>query len=244
MKNIIKVYALLSAHSYPKRRYEEYNKGDERYMKYFKTTRKVDLNTNILKNYHMIDDLTTSKYTTYLNKKNKTIIFAVRGTDLTRLYENNDLYTDALLVFGKENKRPCYKCAYNNLRKILKRYPNYRVIITGHSLGGRLAINLLDSKLGDKIYQVHVFNSATAPVNLYNSASCYTETIADSKKKLCKNREKLHIHQINEDPISILSLGEKSKTRKIYPRKKKSCTKLLKGKNKTIKKSHSLMNFI
>ena len=52
------------------------------------------------------------------------------------------------------------------------------------------------------------------------------------------------IHQINEDPISILSLGEKSKTRKIYPRKKKSSTKLLKGKNKTIKKSHSLMNFI
>ena len=168
----------------------------------------------------------------------------MRGTDLTRLFENNDIYTDALLVFGKENKRPCYKCAYNNLRKILKRYPKYRVIITGHSLGGRLAINLLDSKLGDKIYQVHVFNSATAPVNLYNSGFCHMATIPASKKNLCKNREKLHVHQINNDPISILTLGEKSKTRKIYPKKKVSNSKLLKGKNKTIKKSHSLMNFI
>ena len=39
--------------------------------------------------------------------------------DLTRLDESNDIYTDALILVGKQKERPCYKCAYNNLRKMV-----------------------------------------------------------------------------------------------------------------------------
>ena len=68
----------------------------------FKKTRKVDLNHRLLKNYKKIPKLTTMKYVTYCNEKENTIVMSIRGTDLTRL-EENDILTDALLAFGQEN---------------------------------------------------------------------------------------------------------------------------------------------
>ena len=242
----IQIYALLAAHSYPKRRYEKDDESTERYEYFkdtFKHTRKVDLKLDILKNYKKIPELSTSKFVTYINKKNKTIVMSIRGTDLTRLDESMDVYTDALILIGQEKERPCYKCAYNNLRKIYKQYPEYKVVLVGHSLGGRLAIDLLDSRLGKKLSAVHGFNIATGPVNLYDSADCHMTNIPSKKKEFCEKRKKLHIHLVNKDPISILSIGDKSKTKKAHSRKKKS-SKLLKGKRRTIKKSHSVLNFI
>ena len=61
--------------------------------------------------------------------------------------------------------------------------------------------------------------------------------------KFCNNRDKLHINLVNNDIISILSLGEKAKTKKVFTKKKKS-TRYLVGKNKNIKTNHSIMNFI
>ena len=63
------------------------------------------------------------------------------------------------------------------------------------------------------------------------------------KKEFCEKRKKLHIHLVNKDPVSILSIGDKSKTKKAHTKKKKS-SKLLKGKRRTIKKNHSVLNFI
>ena len=41
-------------------------------------------------------------------------------------------------------------------------------MLVGHSLGGRVSIDLLDSDLGEKLYEVHVFNASVLPINLYN----------------------------------------------------------------------------
>lgn len=240
--NITKVYALLALHSWPKRRMEEKGETSKRYKMFYKKTRKISLNSKILKDYNKIQDLTTSKYVTYINNVNNTVVMSIRGTDVT-LIEENDFYTDALLLLGKEKNRSIYKNSYNNLKQIYKKYPNYKVILLGASLGGRVAIDLLDSDLGEKLYEVHVFNTATVPLNLYKSAVCHMDNMTKKDMKFCNNRDKLHINLVNNDIISILSLGEKAKTKKVFTRKKKSARYLV-GKNKNIKTNHSIMNFI
>ena len=177
-----------------------------------------------------------------VTKKENTIVMSIRGTDLTRL-EENDILTDALLAFGQEKCRNCYKNTYTNLLEIHKAYPTYKIILTGHSLGGRIAVDLLDSDLGKYVDEVHVFNCATAPAHLYPSRPCFMDTIPKNKINFCENRDKLHIHLVNNDPISILSIGDKSKTKKVYKRKLHS-SNVLKGYNTKIKTNHSNLNFV
>ena len=144
------------------------------------------------------------KYVTYCNEKENTIVMSIRGTDLTRL-EENDILTDALLAFGQEKCRNCYKNTYTNLLEIHKAYPTYKIILTGHSLGGRIAVDLLDSDLGKYVDEVHVFNCATAPAHLYRRTMFHGYN-SKNKINFQENRDKLHIHLVNNDPISILSI--------------------------------------
>ncbi len=249
-KDNTKIYALLAAHSYPKRRMEETNETSRRYQIYYKNTRKVNLKSNLLKDYKKIPELTTSKYVTYVNNVDKSVVMSIRGTDLVQI-EENDIYTDVLIYFNKHKSRNVYKTSYANLKKIYKKYPNHKVILVGHSLGGRICIDLLDSNLGEKLYEVHVFNSATLRVNLYKSAICNNGNIKNMTKKniskknieFCNKRNKLHINIVNNDIISILGLGEAAKTKKVHPKKKYSNENFI-GKKKKIGKSHSIMNFV
>lgn len=240
---LLKIYALLTLYSYPKRRSDFKSWRFDNYL--FRNTRKVNLDLRILKPYKKIDELTTSKYVTFCNSSNREIIMSIRGTDFS-LLEENDLFTDIRLVNRSHITREIFTKSYDNLKKIAETYPMYKIIVTGHSLGGRVAIDLLDSDVGQKITAVYAFNPATLPVNLFISAPCFQKKIDLNKRKLCKNRTKLHIHIINNDIMSILSLGEKSKTRRVHIKKKystrltPSATKL----EKPILNSHSLLNFI
>lgn len=240
--NITKVYASLALHSWPKRRMEGATEISSRYKMFYKKTRKVNLNSKLLKDYQKIPDLTTSKYVTYINYVNNTVVMSIRGTDLAS-FEENDFYTDALLFYGKEKNRSHYKNSYKNLKQIYKKYPDYKVILVGGSLGGRLAIDLLDSDLGQKLYEVHVFNCATVPFNLYKAAVCHKNKKTKKDLKFCNNRNKLHINLINNDILTILSIGEKAKKISVFTKKKKSSKDIV-GKHKKIVGNHDLLNFI
>ena len=237
-----KIYALLAAYSYPKRRLTKNN--NSYYNSFYKrTTRVVNINSNLLKNYKPISELTTTKFVTFLNNVNKTVVMSIRGTDMKRLFSENDLYTDYLSIYNKHTTRLIYKNTYANLKYIYKKYPNYKVVLVGHSLGGRVSIDLLDSDLGEKLYEVHVFNASVLPINLYNSAVCNMyKNLTKKQINFCNNRKKLYINIVNKDIISILGLGETAKKKTVYTRKKNS-SKYYIGKKKTIKNNHAIMNF-
>lgn len=239
-KLIVRKYALLAAYSYPKRRDTNVSR---RYKYFYRDTRKVNMKAKILKDYSIISDLSNDSYTTLINDKDSEIVMSIRGTDLTKL-QDGDLITDAYLVFGYEKSRKHYKDCYANLKNIIKMYKKYKIVLVGASLGGRLCINLLDSDLGNKIDIVHVYNAATSLSHLYQGADCLKEKIPKNKTKLCRNRLKLYIHVVNKDPIGILSLGDKSKTRRVYKRKYNSSKRLFQGKNTKIHTNHSIMNFV
>ena len=174
----VKAYALLSAFTYPKRQMKP-KKSLLNRNKFFKKTRKVDMNSVELRDYIVVDEFTSQTICTFQNVKNNTIVLAIRGTDLTRP-EDADLYTDALLIYGKEQTRKRYTDSFAILKKIKNLFKNFKIIITGHSLGGRIAIDLLDSELGKFIHEVHVFNAATSISHLYKSNECF---LSDTNQK-------------------------------------------------------------
>ena len=112
----VKIYALLAAHSYPKRRILD-EESQLRNKLFHKKTRKVSLELKELSGYEIISDMTTTKYVTYSNHKKKEVIMSIRGTDLFQV-EENDLLTDAFLLLGMEKCRNCYKLAQKNLSEI------------------------------------------------------------------------------------------------------------------------------
>ena len=250
-KKKVQVYALLAAYTYPKRRgitnklktrvhtnkASPSTKKETPRTRFFRKTRKVYLNSEFLKDYTEIKKFTTSSVCVFQNDNIKEIVMGVRGTDLTRP-EEYDLVIDSQLVYGKEYNNKRYKATYNILSAIIKEFPKYKIIIVGHSLGARIAIDLLDSDLGKKIEEVHGFNVGTSLPHLYKSNQCFLE-----KHIFCENRRKLHIHLVNNDPISVLSIGEKAKAHHLYTRKRKS-SKLFRGKNSRINTNHSIMNFV
>ena len=238
-----KIFALLTAYSWPKRRLDESKIDTSLRNKYWlKNSRKVDLNSKILKNYEIIKKFTNTQMCTFYNSKDNEVVFSIRGTDLTRL-EENDLYLDVKVLCGKEKESSRYDKCYNMLFEIMTEYKKSKICLCGSSLGGRIAIDLLDSDIGERLYEVHCFNCATSLCHLYNSTNCVIIN-QKSREKYCKKRlEKLHLHLINKDPISILSMGELSKTKTVYPRKESSSS-LLYGKNKRIRTNHSILNFI
>lgn len=236
-----KKYALLCAHTFPKRRKE--TNVSKRVNFFFGSTRKVDLNSKLLQDYKQIEDLCPREFCTYLNEKENEIVLSIRGTDLV-FPEDGDLLTDFYLIRGKEQKSYIFQKLLDIVKKILREYPKYKLILIGFSLGGRLCIDLLESKYGKYIFEVHAFNPGTSIYHLYESNICYLNKIPKVKIDKCKLREnKLYIYLINGDPISVLSVGEKSKTKKIFKERKKS-SKLFKGKKTLIPSTHSIMNFV
>ena len=233
-----KIFALLTAYSWPKRRM---NTKSTRDKLFFLKTRKVDLNSNILKNYKLVEEYTNTQISTFINNNDNEIIISIRGTDLSRI-EENDLYADFQVLCGNEKNNYRYKKAYTLVKNIIDKYhPKFKISLSGSSLGARIAVDLLDSDLGKNLYEIHAFNCATSLCHLYHSTECLKNNI--KKEEYCKNRKKLHIHLVNRDPISILSMGELSKTKRIYE-KKISSSNLFKGKKKNIKNTHSILNFV
>tara|TARA_Y100000389_G_C17446124_1_gene511719 strand:+ start:1109 stop:1867 length:759 start_codon:yes stop_codon:yes gene_type:complete len=239
-KNKIKVYALLAAHSYPKRRKEGSTHRRVKYL--FTNTRKVDLNSPLLKKYIKLDSFCSSRLCAYLNKIENEIVVSIRGTDLS-FPEDGDALYDYHIFKGTEKKTKIYEQTYDTVKKIIKEYPKKDIVLVAHSLGARISIDLLDSNLGGEIKSVHAFNPGTSLAHLYNSNKCFMSNKSSKTKVMCDKRDrKLYIHLINKDPLSVLSIGEKAKTHKIHNRKYVST--IATGKKRKIKKSHSILNFI
>lgn len=165
----------------------------------------VDINDPILKGYIENEKLSNKNYGIYVKKQSKHVVLSVRGTDIFNSFK--DIYYDIKIILGSELETKYYKEAYKLLKKIIKKYKDYKITLTGYSLGGRIVINLLDSNLGDYINKVYSFNPATFKEQIYQSNLCF---IDDKELMKCKNREKLNIYLVNGDIISNFSMGEKA----------------------------------
>lgn len=105
----------------------------------------------------------------YMNRKTDELVMAFRGTeacDLSCSFKEIkesvvDLAADTLLSFGESG--PQFRHAFNFAEDIMERYPDYKIKVTGHSLGGGLA-QAIGTTFG---LETFAFNSAPVPNDFF-----------------------------------------------------------------------------
>jgi pimeloyl-ACP methyl ester carboxylesterase len=168
--------------------------------------------------YEFLDVLDNKKdgfYATALRNRNEEILVSIRGTDFSnfnllgltfvglfgqkRIAENlieriisGDLHNDFQILLGKVPDQ--YKSAESFIDDVLKNYPDNRVTITGHSLGGLLS-QLVSAKFG---VETVVFDSPGAKKTI--------------EKLVGDDFDQQKITIINDLPNFINAYGEHIKT--------------------------------
>ena len=121
------------------------------------------------------------------------IIVAYRGTQMNY----KDMFADVNIIVGNHHNIKRFTEAYLFYQIIRKNYPNKKIILTGHSLGGSLAL--------------HVHNITNCDTIVFNPAvgldSNYKDYLVKVRKKSNNKHENLTTHKIKGDVISMFSGG-------------------------------------
>jgi len=107
-------------------------------------------------NFVLDKSLSTSEAKVFVNHTKKEVVVSNRGTKGVLDWANNVMY-----VAGKYDITPRYQSAKSLQQKVLKKYPNYKVINVGHSQSGIITRKLNDSGLTDEVINV---NPAALPL--------------------------------------------------------------------------------
>jgi hypothetical protein len=129
----------------------------------------------------------------YVDHSNREVVVSFRGTVNTK-----DLISDVKILFSRESSNERFQQAEQILREVkaMEGIEGYRVVTTGHSLGGRLALYAGMREGADFMY---IFNPGLSPLTINNDCK--------SQADLCKNN--LIIYTTGSDFISISAIFSK-----------------------------------
>ena len=155
-----------------------------------------------------IPDLSDNEVAVFNNAG--TIIIAFRGTTLT----TSDLVADARIAFGTFLQGSRFKRSLRAVKEVIRRFPNNKIVLVGHSLGGAVAHNI-GIIMG---LESHVFNIGSSPIDIP------TNFIEQLKCKYgpenaCNITDKQKIYHTKGDPISLSALSGGYDTHKITKKK-------------------------
>lgn len=108
--------------------------------------------------------LTTLDATTFKNRNTGEVVIGVRGTDVKNI---NDLLTDLAIVGGVSNFTPRQAVVNNIVQYAINKYGKDKVVLSGHSLGGKLSVNAAN-KFGIKAY---IYNAAASPLDIFSKSN-------------------------------------------------------------------------
>lgn len=132
-----------------------------------------------------------------VEEKNKRIVVAFRGTRLTT---GGDIYTDVMGFIGVQTAY--YRWAANVVEQVVKRHPGVPVILTGHSLGGGLAVYAVMRNPG---VTAMVFNPAGVSWVTWLTKSHAERARISAAITVVSTRNGDHI-----EPVTTLSLARRS----------------------------------
>lgn len=159
------------------------------------------LKKNGLEGWNIDNELSDKENTVFT--KGDDVVFSIRGTDFSNSSggKSGDLATDALLSLGLETITPRYRRSKKNLAKAQDKYKDKNIVITGHSLGSRIGIELAK----EKGLEAHVFNQGSTVA--HNKRGIVDKLLAGNKQK-----ERIHSYHIVGDLISNSSIFDPSIT--------------------------------
>ena len=157
-------------------------------------------------NYHIVPHLSSATELVIHNPVAKEVVLAFRGTA-----ELGDLKSDLRIAVGHHRIRGFAEDA-SMVRTVQRLFPNYALVLTGHSLGGQRALSL-GRRLPDA--EVHAFNPGAGmfdPVagvanlvsSLQSEATIYS-TVLDplSLASLVGVEQKVYVRPTLSDPHSV-----------------------------------------
>lgn len=151
--------------------------------------------------------------TYFENQKDKQVVIAHRGTDVTGAKANIDIGSDLSYAFGAEKHNKNFKKRTKETKKLMKNIdPSYHVTLTGHSLGG-MTVNesLLNKSVRGSTDIAHTYNAGINPFGKPVSKPIKKEL----ENKVIHHRTKNDIISKAEGPHGVtLTYDEKKK--KIY----------------------------
>ncbi len=135
------------------------------------------------------------KITVYVNDTKKEVVFAIRGTKLTSRNILGDITTNIDIIKGIEKFSPEYRHVKIRFREMVAMFPGYKFVITGHSKGGRLAIDL-GYDFPHIVKRVYTFASGSSAVHQarYRLQPKYRQYI----------KSKVENERVTGDPLSLL----------------------------------------
>jgi hypothetical protein len=171
-----------------------------------KPDRQKFMNKQGLQDWVILNELSNKEHSVFVNGNN--LIFGVRGTKPSKI---EDIYNDVLLTFGLEKYGSRFKKTDKQLKKVKQSHKDKNIILTGHSLGGRIAMGL-GKKHG---LETHSFNTGSTS---FHTDLGKTKFLAEHKKFL-KDKKLIHNYEVVGDGISNSSLIDKSITNYIVDAK-------------------------
>lgn len=175
--------------------YAVFSKGA--YKKLYSERQQVLADSNI-EGWRFIPQFSNNEMATYYSRSKKMFVLAFRGTEVTNF---KDLLNDVAIVFGKSKYLPRVREGIHMARLILRyirtRYKDHTLEITGHSLGGKIGLNVATAlELTAYLYNIGS-SPADKAMDIILKAVCAVSKLGDCPA--LKNI--VHFHVVG-DPIS------------------------------------------
>ena len=146
----------------------------------------------------------TVNYGVYINEELKQIVIGIKGTTST-----SDLFKDINLTLGLL-PTSLFKNTLNNIKKLINTLPSYKVILTGHSLGGTKVLYVSEHlKLKGVVFNAFIPRLDTTGIQLIEKSKRvikYT-TIGDilSNSILGVKSERKNIRVVKTPKVGLLN---------------------------------------
>jgi len=152
--------------------------------------------------YAFVPALSTYDSKVWVKPGSKVAVVAFKGTEPSHL---RDLYTDLRLSQGTLGDTARAESSYATLRNVHNELPGYRIMVTGHSLGGSLAREVSNEPYVTKAVG---FNTgyAVAPTTLATNAYDFVKRTKSFHEDVHRDHPKFSDYLNMRDPISIGSV--------------------------------------
>jgi len=148
----------------------------------------------------------------YVDNKKKIVIMAIRGTQLTN---KEDIHADISIIKGNFATSKRFKDLNKLFSEVKSKYSTYKIDLTGHSLGAKACIELLNQHT-DSINKIYLFNAGASISDLVNGLfmKLFAKLGLSHAKKM---KQKTVIYHIIGDPISFFARFHAAEHHNINP---------------------------